>query len=83
MSLQQFFPGSPEYSTWENWNGSLLHYYGEEPIPMLPEAEWKQVALSVGQLATFINYPVPDPEMYDSWQEWTLAFSEIINGPTS
>jgi hypothetical protein len=50
---------------------------------MLPEAEWKQVALSVGQLATFINYPVPDPEMYDNWQDWANEFSQIINGPTN
>jgi hypothetical protein len=82
MAINQFFPFSPDFNTWEHFNGGLLHYYGEEPIPMLSEDEWKQVALSVGQLATFINYPVPDPEMYDTWQDWTLAFTEIINGPT-
>jgi hypothetical protein len=82
MALQQYFPGNPEYSTWENWNGTLLHYYGEEPIPMLPEAEWKTVALNVGQLATFINYPIPSPDLFETWQDWANAFSEIINGPT-
>lgn len=82
MAIQQFFPATPQFMAWEDWNGGLLHYYGEEPIPMLPEAEWRQVALSVGQLATFINYPVPSPDMYEHWQDWANDFSQIINGPT-
>ena len=82
MAIQQFFPATPELMAWENWNGAFLHYYGEEPIPMLPEIEWKQVANSIGQLATFINYPVPNPDMYEHWQDWANDFSQVINGPT-
>lgn len=82
MALQSFFPFIPSYSNWEDWNGNLIMFYGEEPIPVLPEAEWKSVANNVAQLPTFLNYPVPSPDLYENWQDWANEFTEIINGPT-
>jgi hypothetical protein len=57
-------------------------YYGEEPIPYMTEDNWPIVAKSVSALATFANYPVPDPSEYENWQSWAKEFTEIINGPT-
>jgi hypothetical protein len=82
MALQSFFPFTPTFMSWEDWNGNLVMFYGEEPIPALPEEDWKQVANNVAQLATFLNYPVPDPQLYENWQDWAFEFTEIINGPT-
>lgn len=82
MALQSFFPFTPNFMSWEDWNGNLVMFYGEEPIPALPEEDWKQVANNVAQLATFLNYPVPDPQLYENWEDWALEFTEIINGPT-
>ncbi len=82
MALESFFPFNPSYSTWEDWNGNLIMFYGEEPIPALPETEWKSVANNVAQLPTFLNYPVPSPDLYQNWQDWANEFTEIINGPT-
>jgi hypothetical protein len=82
MSLQQYFPFSPDYSSWEDWNGNLISWYSEEPLPSLPEVEWQTVAKVVAQTATFANYPVPDPEGFGSWQDWANNFTQIINGPT-
>lgn len=82
MSLQNFFPVTPENTTWENWNGSVLHYFGEQPIPYLPETEWQTVARNLTQLPTFENYPVPAPDTYANWQDWAKEFTLIINGPT-
>ena len=82
MALELFFPFTPDYMSWEDWNGNLVMFYGEEPIPVLPEADWKAVADNVAQLPTFLNYPVPDPALYTNWQDWAYEFTEIINGPT-
>ena len=82
MALQQFFPFIPDGMDWECWNGNLVMYYAEEPIPYLSEMEWPSVAKSVSELPTFINYPVPDPTEYPDWQSWAKEFTEIINGPT-
>ena len=80
---QQFFPFSPEYSTWENWNGNLLHYYGEQLIPMLPEDQWQEVAKSIISIPFFGVYAIPDPLSYESWQEWAEQFTLVLNGPSN
>jgi hypothetical protein len=82
MAIQSFFPCGPDFMSWEDWNGNLVMFYGEEPIPALPEIDWKIVASNVAQLPTFLSYPVPDPALYENWQDWAYEFTEIINGPT-
>jgi hypothetical protein len=68
--------------SWEDWNGNLIMYFGEEPIPYSPEIDWKVTANNVAQLPTFASYPVPIPETYENWQDWALEFTLIINGPS-
>jgi hypothetical protein len=82
VSLQQFFPFLPADMSWEDWNGNLIMYFGEEPIPYSPEIDWKVTANNVAQLPTFASYPVPIPETYENWQDWALEFTLIINGPS-
>lgn len=82
MSFEKFFPFSPSGSSWESWNGNLIMFYGEEPIPYNNELNWKQTAANVAQLPTFSVYPVPDPDKFPSWQDWALEFTQIINGPS-
>lgn len=82
MSIQTFFPINPQYMSWEDWNGSFLHYYGEEPVMVASEDNWRLVAKNIGQLTTFESYPVPDPDAFSKWQDWASALSFILNGPT-
>lgn len=82
MSIQKFFPFSPILSDWESWNGNLIMFYGEEPIPYNTEENWRQTASSVAQLATFGVYPVPDPNQFENWQDWASEFGQVINGPS-
>lgn len=80
MSIQIFFPMGTQNISWEDWNGSLLHYFSEEPIPYLPEAQWKEVANSLVQLAHFMPYGIPDPDNFLTWQEWGDLFTQSLNG---
>jgi hypothetical protein len=82
MAIQQFFPFIPAGSDWQSWNGNLVMFYGQEPIPYMPEDDWKIVAKNVSQLPTFSAYPVPDPDLYAQWQDWASEFTLIINGPS-
>ena len=47
------------------------------------EDNWKLVAKNISQLTTFESYPVPDPEAFDTWQEWASSLSFILNGPST
>lgn len=83
MAIRQIIQFSPEGSTWADWNGNLLHYFGEEPIPYYEdETNWQEVAKNVTQLSTFVNFAPPDPEAFETWQEWANAFITVVNGPT-
>lgn len=83
MAIRQIIEFSPEGSTWADWNGNMLHYFGEEPIPYIDdELQWQEVARSIVQLSTFMNYAMPDPDTYDDWKMWANDFIEVVNGPT-
>lgn len=79
--MTQYFPFLPEGSSWENWNGNLIMYYGEQPIPYTSEKDWKMVAYNMTQLPEFEVYPIPDPDTYTDWRDWAKEFALIINGP--
>ena len=82
MAFQEFFPCLPEYMSWEDWNGNLIIYYGQETIPYSEELFWQDTAKNIAELPTFAAYPVPDPDRYPDWQTWAKDFTEIINGPS-
>lgn len=82
MAFQQFFPCIPDYMSWEDWNGNLIIYYSQEPVPYSEELFWPTTAKSICELPTFAAYPTPDPAAYENWQTWAKDFTEIINGPS-
>jgi hypothetical protein len=82
MTQQTFFPVGTTDISWENWNGNLILYFGTEPIPYLSEDEWKITAKNVSQLPRFEVYPVPDPDLFETWQDWAQQFTLILNGPS-
>jgi hypothetical protein len=74
------FPFLPDYSTWEDWNGNFIMWYGQETIPAESEANWQSAAEQIMQTQTFSAYPVPEPKTFASWQDWALALTSAING---
>lgn len=82
LSLTQYFPFSPDYSSWEDWIGNLTIYFGSEPIGITPEEDWQAGATQVMNLSTFAAYPVSAPETFENWQEWANDFTQIVNGPS-
>lgn len=83
MTIRQDMPYLPDYSTWEDWNGNVLHYFGEEPIVYTNEENWQQTAYSLMGLSTFMNYAISDPAGFEDWREWVKQFVETVNGPTN
>lgn len=70
----------PDYCSWEDWNGNLLHYFGEQQFPILPEVLWKDVARAVTLNPVFDKYGVPSPEMFSDWREWARELTLSVNG---
>jgi hypothetical protein len=81
-NFQQFFPCLPDYMSWEEWTGNVIIYYGQKNIEFSPEENWKDGAMNIVLSETFGAYPVPNPDTFETWQDWARAFTEIINGPS-
>lgn len=79
----QDIPFLAQDSTWENWNGSMLHYFGEEPLPMVSEENWSQFASSMQSLSTFSVYGIPGPDEFTDWRDWAESVILAVNGPTA
>jgi hypothetical protein len=80
MTIQVFFPFTPHYTTWEDWNGNLIQFYSEEPIAYNSEEDWKETAKIIAGLPTFLAYPVSNPDLFETWQSWAEDFTTIVNG---
>lgn len=80
--IYQDIPQLPVGVSWEDWNGNMLHYFGEEPLPFVTEDNWKDFALSMSSLTTFSAYGFPDPEEAEDWKQWVQSIITIVNGPS-
>jgi len=78
--FQKYFPFLPQHSSWEDFNGNLIMYYGQELIPYTTEDDWQHTANGMAQSATFSSYPLPNPAVYNTWQDWAAEFVLIVNG---
>jgi hypothetical protein len=70
-------------ATWDSWNGNMLHYFGEEPLPRVDEAEWPEFARQMIQLTAFAAFGLPTPDGFGTWQDWVSTVVTMVNGPTS
>jgi len=77
---QQFFPFDSKHSTWEDWNGNFIIYYGQLNIPHTSEENWREAADVIASTVTFSAFPVPSSETFVNWQDWADEVSLIING---
>lgn len=82
LSLQKHFPFVPDYMSWDDWNGNLAIYYGAENIVFSTEEDWKTTAAATAGMVAFSQFPVPNPEEFENWQDWAREFTLIVNGPS-
>lgn len=70
----------PNHSTWDEWNGQLVHYFGEQQFAVLPETEWQDVARSVVVNPVFDKFAPPAPSTFAHWQDWAMELTQAVNG---
>lgn len=81
--INQSIPFLTDDMTWENWNGNMIHYFGEEPLPYLTELNWKDFANNMIGLPTFSTYGLAGPDTFATWQDWVKSIIGAVNGTTS
>lgn len=81
-TIQQYFPYTPDYTTWEDFNGNIAIHYGQEPVMFATEDNWREAADNISRMSVFAAYPAPSSDGYETWQDWAREFVLIINGPS-
>jgi len=82
VALQQDIPALPDDMSWELWNCNMLHYFGEEPLPVVPEESWREFAASMSGLPTFSVYGISDGQGVADWRDWVRGIIGLVNGAT-
>lgn len=82
MAIIQDIPFLSQDATWEGWNGAMLHYFGEEPLPRVQEEDWQSFAAAVVGLPTFSTYGIPDGQGLSDWRDWASQLVALVNGAT-
>lgn len=77
---QKVFPFVPAHTDWQAFNGNLIMYYGNQPIPITDETNWQDTAKNISQTPFFTAYNIPDPDQFQTWQDWANQFVILING---
>jgi hypothetical protein len=70
----------PDYGTWDDWNGNMIHYFAEQQFPFVSEADWRVLANAIALNPVFDKYGVPAPEAFTDWRQWAHQLTESING---
>jgi hypothetical protein len=78
----QSFPFSTAYTTFEEWSGNFIQWYGKEAIGQASEDDWKEIAYQIVASPSFAVYGLQAPDKYENWQDWAEDVSLAINGPT-
>ena len=73
----------PRYHTWNSWTSLMCEAYAAQQLSQnTPEEEWKQWAASLKAIDVFTNEGIPDPYIYENWQDWASALVGAVNQPT-
>ena len=81
--FQTVFPFTAEHTDWQTFNGNLIMYYGQEPLPITSEEDWHITAKNLIGTPSFSSYGLPEPDEFVEWQDWAKDFILAINGPPS
>jgi hypothetical protein len=78
----QSFPFGTAYSSFEEWSGNFIQWYGKEAIGQGTDDNWQEIAHQIVNTPSFSAYGIKSPNEYDTWQEWAEDITLAINGPT-
>lgn len=78
MSLALIY--DPRYHTFNSWADLMVEAYAGQQLE-IPRGEehWKEWANIVKSIDLFANEAVPDPYLYENWQDWVDALRGAVN----
>ena len=76
-----FFVPQTEQLTWDEWASAFVGFSNITNVPLpSDESDWKAWADSLQYLPTLEGYRVPEPALFERWQEWAEQLSGSLLG---
>lgn len=74
----------PRFHTFDSWASLMVEAYAAQQL-QIPTADldWKSWAAGLLAIDVFVNEGVPDPYLFDEWQDWASAVVGAVNPRTN
>jgi hypothetical protein len=74
----------PRFHTFDSWASLMVEAYAAQQL-QIPTADldWKSWAAGLLAIDVFVNEGIPDPYLFDEWQDWASAVVGAVNPRTN
>ena len=70
----------PRYHTFESWAALMCEAYaGQQLQSPSPDVDFKSWGAGLKAIDIFANEAIPEPYLFDDWQEWATALVNSVN----
>jgi hypothetical protein len=70
----------PRYHTFTSWASLMVEAYGGQQLEIpSSDEEWKGWAAGLKGIDLFANEGVPDPYLFQNWEDWAQSLVNVVN----
>ena len=70
----------PRYHTCESWAALMCEAYAGQQLQIPnPDVDFKSWGAGLKAIDIFANEGIPEPYLFDDWQEWATALVNAVN----
>ena len=70
----------PRYHTFESWAALMCEAYAGQQLQIPgPDVDFKSWGAGLQAIDIFANEGIPEPYLFDDWQEWASALVNAVN----
>jgi hypothetical protein len=70
----------PRYHTFESWAALMCEAYAGQQLQIpSPDVGFKSWGAGLKAIDIFANEAIPEPYLFDDWQEWATALVNAVN----
>jgi len=78
MTVQLVY--DPRYHSFESWAALMVEAYAAQQLQVpMTDTDWKSWGARLKAIDIFANEGIPEPYLFDDWQEWASALVNAVN----
>ena len=70
----------PRYHTFESWAALMCEAYAGQQLQIpAPDVDFKSWGAGLKAIDIFANEGIPEPYLFEDWQDWASALVNAVN----